>query len=236
MQERILHQNKEMPPVRTKILVIDADQGMHDFIRLSLRELNAELHFFLSPKQGLEYAKAEIPGLIILDLANAEMDGIEFCTEIRRSAGLKEVLIALFTSRSEDYSQIAGFNAGADEYILKPVRPLLFLSRIKALLRRFRMRPATAGSFKGIVIDRERYIVRKDNKEILLPRKEFELISLLLTFPKKVFSRKEIYTEIWGGEMDRNNRTIDVHIRKLREKIGETHIKTIKGIGYRFER
>jgi two-component system alkaline phosphatase synthesis response regulator PhoP len=221
MQERILHQNKEMPPVRTKILVIDADQGMHDFIRLSLRELNAELHFFLSPKQGLEYAKAEIPGLIILDLANAEMDGIEFCTEIRRSAGLKEVLIALFTSRSEDYSQIAGFNAGADEYILKPVRPLLFLSRIKALLRRFRMRPATAGSFKGIVIDRERYIVR---------------ISLLLTFPKKVFSRKEIYTEIWGGEMDRNNRTIDVHIRKLREKIGETHIKTIKGIGYRFER
>jgi two-component system alkaline phosphatase synthesis response regulator PhoP len=220
---------------KIKILVIDNDIRIHDFIRQSLKMLNAELHFFTSPKTGLEEAKAIGPNLVIMDILNPEMDGIEICAEFRSSSRLKDTLIAFFTTRNEDYSQIAGFNAGADDYILKPCRPHLFFSRMRALLRRFKLRSDSSTTFHGIAIDRERYIVKKGSDEILLPRKEFELMSLLISSPRKVFTRKEIYNEVWGGEMDMSNRTIDVHIRKLREKIGEDHIKTVKGIGYRFE-
>jgi two-component system alkaline phosphatase synthesis response regulator PhoP len=164
------------------------------------------------------------------------MDGVEVCAEFRNSEILKDTLIAFFTSRNEDYSQIASFNAGADDYILKPCKPAVFQSRIRALLRRFRTRPDSSASSHGIAIDRERYMLKKGAEDILLPRKEFELISLLLSSPRKVFTRKEIYTTVWGGDMELSNRTIDVHIRKLREKIGEEHITTVKGIGYRFER
>lgn len=221
---------------KIRIVVIDHDVRTHEFIRQSLRMLNAELNFFTSPKPALEHARHHTPNLAIMDITNPEMDGVEVCAEFRNLARLKDTLVAFFTSRNEDYSQIAGFNAGADDYILKPCRPLIFLSRIRALLRRYKLRPEAPTMFHGIVIDRERYIVRKGNDEILLPRKEFELMSLLISSPRKVFTRKEIYNSIWGGEMELRNRTIDVHIRKLREKIGEEHIKTVKGIGYSFER
>lgn len=221
---------------KIKIVLIDEDLRIHEFVRQSLRSLNSEMHFFTSPKEGLERSRHLSPNLVIMDILNSEMDGVEVCAEFRSSASLKDTLIAFFTTRNEDYSQIAGFNAGADDYILKPCRPLIFYSRIRALLRRFKLRTENPERFHGIAIDRERYIVRKGSEEILLPRKEFELMSLLIGAPRKVFTRKEIYSEVWGGEMDLSNRTIDVHIRKLREKIGENHIKTVKGIGYRFER
>jgi two-component system alkaline phosphatase synthesis response regulator PhoP len=220
---------------KIKVLIIDSDIHIHEFIRRSLSLLNAELHFFSSPKEGLEGAKLLIPNLVIMDILNPEMDGVEVCSEFRNISRLKDMLIAFFTTRNEDYSQIAGFNAGADDYILKPCRPQIFLSRIKALLRRFHVRTPVRNNLHGIVIDRERYLIKKGSQEILLPRKEFELMSLLFYSPRKVFTRKEIYTEVWGGDMEISNRTIDVHIRKLREKIGENHIKTVKGIGYRFE-
>jgi two-component system alkaline phosphatase synthesis response regulator PhoP len=225
-----------MSPGATKIIVIDSDVRVHEFVRQSLRMLHADLHFFVSPRTGLEHSKEISPTLVIMDILNPEMDGVEVCAEFRSTASLKDTLIAFFTTRNEDYSQIAGFNAGADDYILKPCRPQIFHSRVKALLRRFKLRTETSKPFHGIAIDRERYIVRKGSEELLLPRKEFELMSLLFFSPRKVFTRKEIYNEVWGGEMELSNRTIDVHIRKLREKIGEEYIKTVKGIGYRFER
>jgi two-component system alkaline phosphatase synthesis response regulator PhoP len=221
---------------KLKITVIDPDLRIHEFIRQSLRSLNAELHFFTSPRAGLEHSKVISPSLVIMDILNPEMDGVEVCAEFRSNSRLQDTLIAFFTTRNEDYSQIAGFNAGADDYILKPCRPLIFISRIKALLRRFKIRAPIKSSLNGIAIDRERYVIKKGTEEILLPRKEFELMSLLFYAPRKVFTRKEIYNEIWGGEMEVSNRTIDVHIRKLREKLGDNHIKTVKGIGYRFEK
>jgi two-component system alkaline phosphatase synthesis response regulator PhoP len=227
---------KAMPKERPRILVIDNDEKVHTFIRDSLSPLNPSFHFHKSPLLGIEQAHKERPTLAIIDILNPEMDGVEVCAEFRNSDNLKDTLIAFFTTRNEDYSQIAGFNAGADDYILKPCKSAIFQSRIRALLRRFKLRPESSVPFHGIAIDRERYMLRKGDSEILLPRKEFELIALLLSSPRKVFTRKEIYNEVWGGEMDLSNRTIDVHIRKLREKIGEEHITTVKGIGYRFER
>jgi two-component system alkaline phosphatase synthesis response regulator PhoP len=219
---------------KLRILVIDHDVRIHEFVRQSLRMLDAEFHCHTSPLLGLKEADGIAPNLVILDILNPEMDGIEVCAEFRNSPRLRDTLIAFFTTRNEDYSQIAGFNAGADDYILKPCRPHLFFTRMRALLRRFKSRTASALTAQGIAIDRERYTVKKGSREFLLPRKEFELMSLLLSSPRKVFTRKEIYTEIWGGEMDLRNRTIDVHIRKLREKLGDDHIVTVKGIGYRF--
>ncbi len=221
---------------KTKIVVIDSDVRVHEFIRQSLQALHAELHFFSSPRTGLDHSLQIAPNLVIMDILNPEMDGIEICSEYRGSEQLKDTLIAFFTTRNEDYSQIAGFNAGADDYILKPCRNQIFYSRVKALLRRFKVRTETSRPLNGIAIDRERYVVKKGTQELLLPRKEFELMSLLFFSPRKVFTRKEIYNEVWGGEMGLSNRTIDVHIRKLREKIGEDCITTVKGIGYRFER
>lgn len=164
------------------------------------------------------------------------MDGVETCQELRQLPTLQKSLIAFYTARNEDYSQIAGFSAGADDYMIKPVKPNVLLLRIKALLKRNKPRQLSTVIQSGnIRIDRERYIVFKGNEEIILPRKEFELLALLLTAPRKVFTRQDIYREIWGAEFGDKNRTIDVHVRKLREKIGDQFIKTIKGVGYSFE-
>jgi two-component system alkaline phosphatase synthesis response regulator PhoP len=180
------------------------------------------------------------PDLVILDVMMPEMDGIAACEEIRKLPSCKNVVIAFLTARGEDYSQIAGFEAGADDYITKPVRPKVLISRVKALLKR------TGGgssdtvdndkilTIGNIVIDKERYILIIDNKELTLPRKEFELLSLLVSKPDKVFTRDEIYKSVWGNNVIVGDRTIDVHIRKLREKIGNDHIRTLKGIGYKF--
>jgi two-component system alkaline phosphatase synthesis response regulator PhoP len=171
-----------------------------------------------------------------------EMDGVETCQELRTYAELQNTIIAFLTARSEDYSQIAGFDAGADDYIAKPIKPKVLQSRIKALLKRydsFNQKNTTDGKNlqnegKELLIDKERYVVMKGNEELILPRKEFELLSLLISKPDKVFTRDDIFNAIWGDNVIVGDRTIDVHIRKLREKIGEKYIKTIKGIGYKF--
>jgi two-component system alkaline phosphatase synthesis response regulator PhoP len=169
------------------------------------------------------------------------MDGMETCEHLRAIPELNNPIIAFFTARSEDYSQIAGFDAGADDYIAKPVKPKVLVSRVKALLkRRNALQKSDAGKQSqvlqtgNLVIDKERYIVKNNNKELILPRKEFELLLLLASKPDKVFTRDEIYSKVWGDDVFVGDRTIDVHIRKLREKLGQEHFKTVKGVGYKY--
>jgi two-component system alkaline phosphatase synthesis response regulator PhoP len=177
------------------------------------------------------------PDLILLDIMMPEMDGMEACTELRKNEELKDTLIAFLTARSEDYSQIAGFEAGADDYIAKPVKPKVLSSRVKALLRRpqFQKDDGPSDEVAGVRVDKERYLVFRDGEELNLPKKEFELLALLLSKPGKVFDREEILNGVWGKDIVVGDRTIDVHIRKLREKLGEERIKTVKGVGYKFE-
>jgi len=219
-----------------RVLLIDDDEH----ILLSLKGIFEAEGFNVvcsdKGKEALDLAKKFQPHLIILDVIMPGTDGIEICHELRQVPTLQKTLIAFYTARSEDYSQIAGFSAGADDYIVKPVKPSVLVMRIKALLKRNKMKELSQNIQSGnIRIDRERYVVFKGQKEIVLPRKEFELLALMLAAPRKVFTRQEIYREIWGAEFGEKNRTIDVHVRKLREKIGDEFIKTVKGIGYCFE-
>ena len=165
------------------------------------------------------------------------MDGIETCRELREQKNLQDVLIAFLTARSEDYTQIAGFEVGADDYITKPIKPRVFISRVKALLRRLQTNTISESviEFGNIRIDKEKHVVFKGDEEIALPKKEFKLFSLLSSKPGKVFTREFILDSVWGDEVVVGDRTIDVHIRKLREKIGDDYFKTIKGVGYKFE-
>ena len=163
-----------------------------------------------------------------------EMDGIEACEEIRKNPKLENTIITFLTARGEDYSQIAGFEAGADDYITKPIKPKVLLSKIKGLLRRNSKSRSIEKNNSGIRIDLEKYIVQKENQEISLPKKEFKLLALLMSKPNTVFTREIIFTSVWGDDIVVGDRTIDVHIRKLREKIGEEYIKTVKGVGYKF--
>jgi two-component system alkaline phosphatase synthesis response regulator PhoP len=188
-------------------------------------------------KDAIRIATLEKPSLIILDVMMPDLDGIETCRVIRETPELKEVLVAFLTARNEDYSQIAGFDAGADDYINKPIKPRVMVSRVKALLRR--AGKLTGGDevleVNGFTIDREKYLIVKDNLQINLPKKEFELIALLASKPGKVFTREDILKSVWGEDVVVGDRTIDVHIRKLREKLGDNYIRTIKGVGYKFE-
>ena len=179
----------------------------------------------------------ELPNLIIMDVMMPEMDGIEACEAIRKIPELENVIITFLTARNEDYTQVAGFDAGADDYISKPIKPKLLVSKVNALLRRFNDQQKSTGTLSvgGIEINREEYVIIKDNIEISLPRKEFELFYLLASKPGKVFKREEILDKIWGNDVIVGGRTIDVHIRKLREKIGDDYFKTIKGVGYKLE-
>jgi len=219
------------------ILIIDADL---EAISLAEHALKAEGFHIISSsnsKEAIQIAKTELPQLILVDLLMPELDGIDICLELRHVPELSESLIVFHTERNEDYSQIAAFNAGADDYIIKPVKSRVLASRLKALLKRHVIHTDAGVKVKsiGLTIDRERYLIFKDGEEITLPRKEFELLALLCSSPRKVFTRKEISELIWGYEIFSKNRTIDVHIRKLREKLGEKYIKTIKGIGYSLE-
>ena len=221
-----------------KILLVDDESDILEFLSYNLKKEGYDVSTANNGKEALLVAKKEKPHLILLDVMMPDMDGIETCREIREIPELKEVMIAFLTARNEDYSQIAGFDVGADDYINKPIKPRVLLSRIKALLRRGGNSDVNQ-SFKkieagGINIDRERYIITKDGVEINLPKKEFELLSLLASKPGKVFARGVILDKVWGGNVVVGDRTIDVHIRKLREKLGETFIKTVKGIGYKF--
>ena len=227
-----------MEKSKIKILLVDDEPDILDFVSYNLKAEGYKVHTASSGRSGVSKAREVKPDLILLDVMMPEMDGIEACDHIRRLPGLEHTIIAFLTARGEDYSQVAGFEAGADDYIAKPVKPKVLMSRIKALLRR---RPAPEQEVPGkiefadLIIDPERYHVELQGSVIELPRKEFELLSLLASKPGKVFTREEIMDRIWGTVVIVGGRTIDVHIRKLREKIGDDRIKTVKGVGYKFE-
>ena len=219
-----------------KLLVIDDDEHTLLYLQTIFEKVGFSVFCAVNGHTGIELAKEIIPDLIVLDVIMPGMDGIELCQELRQTISLKKTIITFYTARSEDYSHIAGFSAGADDYIVKSVRPDVLVMRIKALLKRRRLTEKSKTIKAGpIQLDRERYIVIKGNKKIAMPRKEFEILALLLASPRKVFSRGELYREIWGDDFSAKSRTIDVHIRKLREKIGEGLIRTIRGVGYFFE-
>ncbi len=224
-----------------KILLVDDEVDILEFISYNLEKEGYKVHTAKNGVEAIKVAEKTIPHLIILDVMMPEMDGIAACEEIRKIPSLKNTIIAFLTARGEDYSQIAGFEAGADDYITKPVRPKVLVSRVKALLKRTgetKEQPVVQDlntvSIGNLLIDKERYLIRMNDEEMILPRKEFELLSLLVSKPGKVFTREEIYYSVWGDNVVVGDRTIDVHIRKLREKIGNDHIKTLKGIGYKF--
>lgn len=220
----------------TKILLVDDEPDILEFISYNLVKEGFEVFTSNNGKDAIKLAQQEKPSLIILDVMMPDLDGIETCRVIRETPELKDVLIAFLTARNEDYSQIAGFDAGADDYINKPIKPRVLVSRVKALLRRH-----NAGGneevmeVNGFSIDREKYLIVKDGNNINLPKKEFELIALLASRPGKVFTREDILKNVWGDDVVVGDRTIDVHIRKLREKLGDSYIRTIKGVGYKFE-
>lgn len=219
-----------------KILIIDSNSDVTTSLKNLLESEGYTVISSLRSAKGLQIALKEKPQLVILEMLLPELDGVEICTELRKRSQLNEMLIVFYTSRNDDYSQIAAFNAGADDYIIKPVKQKILISRIKALLKRHpaNQRKVITTNNTSFVIDRERYVVIVDGNEIILPRKEFELIALLSASPRKVFTRKEISQLIWGYDFVEKNRTIDVHILKIREKLGDNYIKTIKGVGYRF--
>ena len=220
-----------------KILLVDDEADILEFLSYNLKKEGYDIYTATNGKQAIEMAKKVSPHLIILDVMMPDMDGIETCREIRTLPGLKDVLIAFLTARNEDYSQIAGFEVGADDYINKPIKPRVLLSRIKALLRRGNIEQVVVdkSDLGGIKIDREGFVVVKDGKALNLPKKEFELLELLASKPGKVFTREVILDSVWGGDVVVGDRTIDVHVRKLREKLGDDYIKTVKGVGYKFE-
>ncbi|MGG7037078.1 MAG: response regulator transcription factor [Flavobacterium sp.] len=221
-----------------KILLVDDEPDILEIVGYNLSQEGYQIVTASNGNEAIQKAKKELPHLIIMDVMMPVMDGMEACENIRKIPELRDVIITFLTARGEDYSQVAGFDAGADDYITKPIKPKLLVTKVKALLRR--LKEDEAKHFEtihvgSIEINREEYKIIKDNKEIVLPRKEFELFYLLASKPGKVFKRDEILDKIWGNEVIVGGRTIDVHIRKLREKIGEDLFKTIKGVGYKFE-
>ncbi len=226
-----------MSPNGYKILLVDDEQDILEFLSYNLRKEGYTVFTSNDGPEAIAIAKKEQPHLVILDVMMPGMDGMEVCDVLRNTPETNNSLIAFLTARGEDYSQVAGFDAGADDYITKPIKPKVLVSRIGALLRRFgtKMEMDTLIEVSDLSIDKEKYRVTKDGTRIELPRKEFELLSLLASRPGKVFNRDEILDKIWGSEVIVGGRTIDVHVRKLREKIGEGYIKTVKGVGYKFE-
>ncbi len=221
-----------------KILLVDDEPDILEIVGYNLLQEGYQIVTAANGKEAVAKAKSELPQLIIMDVMMPEMDGMEACESIRKIPELSNVIIAFLTARNEDYSQVAGFDAGADDYINKPIKPKLLVSKVKALLRRLKSEDKQNSetlNVRGIEINREEYKIIKDDLEIVLPRKEFELFYLLASKPGKVFKREEILDKVWGNDVIVGGRTIDVHIRKLREKIGDDFFKTIKGVGYKFE-
>ena len=220
-----------------KILLVDDEPDILEIVSYNLSAEGYEVFTAKNGVEGVAKAKKKNPHLIILDVMMPEMDGIEACEILRNTPGLENTIITFLTARGEDYSQVAGFDAGADDYITKPIKPKVLVSKVKALLRRLKdEQPEVEDVVKvgDIIINREEYKIVNAGKEIILPRKEFELLSLLTSKPSKVFKREVILDKVWGNEVVVGGRTIDVHIRKLREKIGDHHFKTVKGVGYKF--
>lgn len=231
-----------MDTSKYKILLVDDEPDILEFVGYNLKKEGFQIFTAQNGNDAIKIARKEKPHLILLDIMMPEIDGIETCERIRGIEELSNTLIAILTARNEDYSQIAGFEAGADDYISKPIKPKVLVSRVKALLKRYQSKNAEtkADDEKQIIkigsltIDKEKYFVVIKGKKITLPKKEFELLLLLVSKPDKVFTRDEIYNNIWGNSIIVGDRTIDVHIRKLREKIGKDYFKTIKGVGYKF--
>jgi len=220
-----------------KILLVDDEPDILEIVRYNLSSQGYQIIIGKNGIEAVEKTKKHRPHLIILDVMMPEMDGIEACEKIRELPNQNDTIITFLTARGEDYSQVAGFDAGADDYIAKPIKPKVLVSKVKALLRRLKESDSSADSIVKIgdlIIYKDEYKITKKGEEITLPRKEFELLSLLVTKPGKVFKRDEILDKVWGNDVVVGGRTIDVHIRKLREKIGDKSFKTVKGVGYKF--
>ena len=227
-----------------RILLVDDEPDILEFVSYNLLREGFEVQTASNGAQALTIAEQFLPHLVLLDVMMPEMDGMETCRRMRQMPQLDNTMIVFLSARGEDESQLAGFEMGADDYITKPVKVKLLVSRLKAILKRADnetgetqavAEPAVESVADVITIDKERFVVVKNGHEIVLPRKEFQLLNLLYSKPQKVFSREEIYSSVWGSQVIVGDRTIDVHIRKLRTKIGENHIVTIKGIGYKFQ-
>jgi two-component system, OmpR family, alkaline phosphatase synthesis response regulator PhoP len=225
-----------------KLLIVDDEPDIVEFLSYNLKKEGFTLFSATNGRDCLKIAQKIVPQLILLDIMMPDMDGIETCEKLRENPLHANTLIVFLTARSEDYSQIAGFQAGGDDFINKPIKPKLLITRLNAILKRFGQRNIVTNysssrvlKLNNITIDAERYLVIKNDIEMMLPRKEFQLLQLLTSKPSRVFTRDEIFEHIWGDEVIVGDRTIDVYIRKLRERLGDKHIQTIKGVGYKFE-
>ena len=224
-----------MKKASIKILLVDDEPDILEIVGYNLKNEGYQIFKAINGLEAVKEAKKVLPHLILLDIMMPEMDGIEACEKIRQIKGLEDVIIAFFTARGEDYSQMAGFEAGADDYITKPVKPKVLISKVKALLRRLNKKEENKVVVIGdISIYKEEYYLVKKDQTITLPRKEFELFVLLTSKPNKVFKRDDILGKVWGNDVVVGDRTIDVHIRKLRKKIGPDYFQTVKGVGYKF--
>lgn len=221
----------------TIILLVDDEADILEFLGYNLAREGFRILKANNGQKALDLSAIHKPHLVILDIMMPGLDGIETCNQLRLIPGMQNALIIFLTARGEDYSQIAGFEAGADDYITKPIKPKVLVSRIQALLRRYRSIPEISGKImtREFLVDHDRYLVIKDGKEIILARKEFEILQLLVSRPNKVFNREEMFKQIWGENVIVGDRTIDVHIRRIREKVGTDRIRTIKGVGYKYE-
>ncbi|MEI6409566.1 MAG: response regulator transcription factor [Bacteroidota bacterium] len=221
-----------------KILIVDDEPDILEFLQYNLRKEGYEVVTAGDGKQAITTAEREKPNLILLDIMMPELDGVETCRALRGIKAFAETPIAFLTARDEDFSQIAALDVGGDDYITKPIKPRVLISRINALLRRSNRQSEEEGHIikaHDLIIDKQKVLVFRGEQAIELPRKEFEMLWLLASKPGRVFTREEIFDKIWGSDVIVGNRTIDVHIRKLRERLGDEYIKTMKGIGYKFD-
>ncbi len=226
-----------MSDQKAKILLVDDEPDILEIVSYNLKNEGYQVYTAENGEEALKKARKKKPDLVILDVMMPVMDGIETCERMRKMSELDGTIITFFTARGEDYSMIAGFDAGADDYITKPVKPRVLVSKVKSLLRRQMTAEDTDSNVSKIgelTIDRDQYKIIYQKQEIILPRKEFELLSLLSSKPGKVFKREDILDVVWGNEVVVGGRTIDVHIRKLREKLGDKKFKTVKGVGYKY--
>ena len=220
-----------------KILCVDDEPDILEILKYNLSNVGYDIYLANDGLSAIKKAKEIIPNLIIMDVMMPKMDGIQACENLRANEKFNDTIIMFLTARGEDFSHVAAYEAGADDYVTKPVKPKILISKVKGLLRRFKKvtdNDITIIELNDIIIDKEKYKVYISGNNLDLPRKEFELLYLLASKPDKVFKREKIMENVWGGEVVVGDRTIDVHIRKLREKLGDKYIKTIKGVGYKF--
>ncbi|MGB0376138.1 MAG: response regulator transcription factor [Flavobacteriaceae bacterium] len=225
-----------MKKSNTRILLVDDEEDIIEILTYNLTQAGYKISTATNGLEAIEQAEKHRPHLIIMDVMMPKMDGIEACEELRKNHIFNDTIIMFLTARAEDYSFVAAFEAGADDYVPKPIKPKVLLSKVKGLLRRIKKQEEDVENIRigEILIDREEYKVVVGEQSFNLPRKEFELLYLLASKPEKVFKREKIMEKVWGSEVVVGDRTIDVHIRKLREKVGDHYLKTVKGVGYKF--